>query len=93
MQEYLRRSLNSGRLSRTTYNLLLRQFKRERFFKRYGPIAGISRQRFFEMVNSGEIAALSGVGPQRLAELRRVVGHQDCLYVDVAQLTAWYMNR
>ena len=50
-------------------------------------ITGISAKRLTEMITSGEIGKVRGIGDSRLGQLRQLVRvHHPALYVDVEQL-------
>lgn len=49
-------------------------------------ISGISARRLTEMITSGEIGKVRGIGDSRLGQLRRLVTHHAVMYRDREQM-------
>lgn len=76
-----------GRISPHLYELLIRRLTYPPFSPYSINIAGVSAERLNEMIASGEIGRVRGVGDRRLVQLRQLVKpHHAALYVDVMQM-------
>lgn len=75
------------RIDPRLYELLIRRLTYPPFSPYAMSIVGISAKRLNEMIASGEISRVRGVGGRRLSQLRQLVGpHHTALYVDVMQM-------
>ena len=69
------------------YELLIRRLTHRPYSPYSTSITGISAERLKEMIVSGEIRKVRGIGDHRLAQLRRLIRpHHAALYRDVQQL-------
>ncbi len=76
-----------GRLSPSLYELLVRRLTHPPFSPVALNIVGISASQLKEMIVTGEIGQVHGIGAGRLADLKNLVRpHHLALYVDVEQL-------
>ena len=83
-----------GRISPHLYELLVRRLTVPPFSPYTLSIVGISAEQLNEIVTSGKIARVKGIGDRRLAELRRLVRpHHLALYIDVEQLMRYDQKR
>jgi len=78
------------RISPPLYELLIRRLTYPPFSPHSTSIVGISAVRLNELIASGQICRVRGIGDSRLAQLRQLVRpHHAALYVDVQQMGRW----
>lgn len=75
------------RINLRLYELLIHRLTCHPYSLYSTDIVGISAERLQEMITSGEIAKVRGIGDSRLSQLRQLArAHHEALYVDREQL-------
>ncbi len=75
------------RIDQRLYEMLMRRLVYPPFSPSSLNIVGVSAERFKELVDSGEIGQVRGIGSERLVILQQLVKSHDLpLYVDVEQM-------
>ena len=88
--ELVNRWSRQGRISPHLYELLIRRLTIRPFSLYATDITSISAKRLIEMIESGEISRVRGIGNGRLIQLRQLARlHHEALYADVAQMARW----
>ena len=83
-----------GRLSPSLYELLVRRLTHPPFSPVALNIVGISAGQLKEMIVTGEIGRVHGIGAGRLTELKNLIRpHHLAMYIDVEQLTKYDQAR